>query len=144
MKTVVLTLVVGAAVGAPTSVEIAVRRSVLETWTAAAPRPPGIRVAANTFIDGTYTGTMIDTVWGVVQVQALVKNGQIASLKMLRYPNERRESLFISQLALPRLRDEAVRTQSANVDIVSGATPTSQAFIRSLDAALKQSRAVAR
>jgi uncharacterized protein with FMN-binding domain len=78
-----------------------------------------------------------------VQVQAVVKNGQIASLKMLRYPNDRRESLFISQLSLPRLRDEVVRAQSTKVDIVSGATVTSQAFIRSLDGALGQARSTA-
>ena len=72
--------------------------------------------------------------------EGVVKNGQIASLKALRYPNDRRESLFISQLSLPRLRDEAVRAQSVKVDIISGATVTSQAFIQSLDSALNQAR----
>ena len=39
------------------------------------------------------------------------------------------------------LRDEVVSAQSANVDIISGATLTSEAFIRSLDAALRQATA---
>ena len=36
------------------------------------------------------------------------------------------------------LRDEVITAQSANVDIISGATLTSEAFIRSLYSALKQ------
>jgi len=62
---------------------------------------------------------------------------------MLRYPSDRRESLFISQNSLPRLRDEVVRAQTAKVDIVSGATLTSLAFMRSLDAALSQAQSSA-
>jgi len=36
------------------------------------------------------------------------------------------------------LRDEAISAQSANVDIISGATLTSRAFIQSLRGALKK------
>jgi uncharacterized protein with FMN-binding domain len=38
------------------------------------------------------------------------------------------------------LRDEVISAQSAEVDIVSGATLTSEGFIRSLDGALSQAR----
>ena len=39
---------------------------------------------------------------------------------------------------MPELIQEAIQSQSAEVDIVSGATDTSFAFIQSLDFALQQ------
>ena len=42
------------------------------------------------------------------------------------------------QQALPLLRQAALQAQSANVDMVSGATYTSEAFVESLQAALLQ------
>ena len=93
---------------------------------------------AVSYKDGTYTGPSVDAYYGPVQVQAVVQNGQIASLSIVRYPSDRRESLRISQQALPLLRNEVVKAQSARVNIISGATLTSQAFMRSLDAALVQ------
>ena len=44
-------------------------------------------------------------------------------------------SLYIMQQALPLLRQSALQAQSANVDMVSGATYTSEAFVESLQAA---------
>jgi uncharacterized protein with FMN-binding domain len=97
--------------------------------------------AATGLADGTYTGPTVDAYYGEVQVQAIVQGGRLTAIKVLRYPSDRRTSLFINHQALPRLRDEVIRAQSAHVDIVSGATLTSRAFIRSLDAALKQANA---
>jgi uncharacterized protein with FMN-binding domain len=93
---------------------------------------------AVTYKDGSYTGPAVDAYWGKVQVQAVVENGQIASLTILKYPSDRRESQRINQPALPLLRTEVVKAQTARVNIISGATLTSQAFMRSLDAALVQ------
>ena len=45
-------------------------------------------------------------------------------------------SLYIMQQALPQLRLEALQAKSANVDLISGATYTSQAFVQSLQEAL--------
>jgi uncharacterized protein with FMN-binding domain len=100
--------------------------------------PLGLVPVAVSYKDGSYTGPAVDAYWGVVQVQAVVQNGQIASLSVLHYPSDRRESLRISQQALPLLRSEVVKAQTARVNIISGATLTSQAFMRSLDAALTQ------
>jgi len=41
---------------------------------------------------------------------------------------------------MPSLKQEAIQTQSAQVDIVSGATQTSQAFIQSLASALTKAK----
>jgi len=59
----------------------------------------------------------------------------------LLYPNDRRESVDINSQAMPYLKQEAIQAQTAQVDGVSGATDTSQAFIQSLGSALKQARA---
>ncbi len=91
--------------------------------------------------DSVYTGPAVDAYYGLVQVQAVVQGGQLTAIKILRYPSDRRTSVFINRQALPILRDEAIQAQSARVDIVSGATLTSKAFIRSLDGALRQAGA---
>ena len=141
MKPIALALLAGAATGATAAQPPLVIPSSLPDQMPGLSRPAIIRTAAAAYVDGTYIGPTVDAYWGPVQVQAVVQNGQIVSLKMLRYPFDRRESLFISQAALPRLRDEVVKAQSAKVDVVSGATLTSQAFMRSLDGALSQARA---
>lgn len=46
--------------------------------------------------------------------------------------------MMINNQAMPMLRSEAIQAQSANVDTVSGATMTSEAFIQSLQSALDQ------
>jgi uncharacterized protein with FMN-binding domain len=90
------------------------------------------------FADGTYTGPVTDAYYGPIQIQALIQGGRLAALRVLRYPSDRRTSIRINRQALPMLRDEAIMAQSANVDIISGATLTSRAFIQSLGGALRQ------
>ncbi|WP_421915335.1 FMN-binding protein [Mesorhizobium sp.] len=94
--------------------------------------------AAHGLTDGTYTGPVADAYYGLIQIQASIQGGRLTSLKVLKYPNDRRTSISINRQALPMLRDEAISAQSANVDIISGATLTSKAFIQSLGGALKK------
>jgi uncharacterized protein with FMN-binding domain len=91
--------------------------------------------------DGTYTGSVADAQWGNVQVQVTIKGGKITNVQFLQYPNERDRSILINQYADPQLSSEAIQAQSANVDIVSGATDTSEAFMQSLSDALSQAKA---
>jgi uncharacterized protein with FMN-binding domain len=93
------------------------------------------------FTDGTYTGPVINVFYGLMQIQAVVQNGRLASINIVQYPNDRRTSVRINRVALPMLRDEVVTAQSANVNIISGATLSSVGFIRSLDGALRQAKA---
>jgi uncharacterized protein with FMN-binding domain len=104
-------------------------------------RAIGVAAAGSGYADGTYTGPTVDAYYGIVQVQAVVQGGRLVNIQVLRYPSDRRTSVFINRHALPLLRDEVIRAQSAHVDIVSGATLTSRAFMRSLDAALRQANA---
>lgn len=100
--------------------------------------PAGMKLAAQGYADGVYTGPPADAYYGIIQIQALVQGGQLTALKVLKYPSDRRTSISINRQALPMLRDEAISAQSANVDIISGATLTSRAFIQSLRGALKK------
>ena len=95
---------------------------------------------SGTYKDGTYTGSVDDAVWGNVQVQVVIQNGKITSVQFLQHPNDRSRSIEINQYADPILINEAIQAQSANVDIVTGATDSSDAFIQSLTDALAQAK----
>jgi uncharacterized protein with FMN-binding domain len=102
------------------------------------PTPGTTSSSGSTYKNGTYTGNVVDAQWGVVQVQVVIQNGKITSVQFLQYPNERNRSVEINNYADPILVNEAIQAQSAKVDIVSGATDTSEAFIQSLSNALSQ------
>ena len=93
---------------------------------------------ATSLADGNYQGPLTDAYYGDVQVQAIVQNGQIASVRALKYPADRNTSRYINSQALPILEEEVIQAQSGQVDIVSGATLTSEAFIQSLNGALQK------
>ncbi len=99
------------------------------------PAPPAATVSG-TYRDGEYTGAVADAYYGNVQVKAVVRSGQLADVSFLTYPNHRRTSVRINDYAMPYLTSEAVQAQSANVNIISGATLTSEAFAQSLQSAL--------
>lgn len=87
---------------------------------------------------GTYTGTAEDTRYGLVQVQAVVASGKLTDVTVLEVPDNGGYEDQIVQSALPQLKSEALSAQSANIDIVSGATYTSQGYAQSLQSALDQ------
>ena len=90
--------------------------------------------------DGSFTGSPADAFYGNIQVQVTIANGKITDVKFLQAPNDRDTSIQINQQADPMLAQEAIQAQSATVDIVSGATDTSQAFIQSMQSALSQAK----
>jgi len=92
------------------------------------------------FKDGAYTGTSVDAYYGYIQVKATVSDGKLTDVTFLDYPSDRRESIEINSQAMPMLKQEAIQSQTAHVDGVSGATDTSAAFIESLQAALNQAK----
>jgi uncharacterized protein with FMN-binding domain len=94
--------------------------------------------AACHFQDGAFTGQVFNAYYGDVQVQATISNGCVASIEVLQYPNDRRTSRRINDQALPMLQSEVIQAQSGKIDIITGATLTSRAYIRSLRDALAQ------
>jgi FMN-binding domain len=67
-----------------------------------------------------------------------VQGGKITKVTILQHPSGNSRDARINDYALPILIDETVKTQSANIDMVSGATVTSDGYVRSLQAALDE------
>lgn len=99
------------------------------------------RKTAAAYKNGTYIGPAADAFYGNVQVSATVTGGKIVDVLFLQYPDTHDTSVMINEQAMPYLKQEVLQSQRANVQIVSGATFTSQAFIQSLTAALSQAKA---
>jgi uncharacterized protein with FMN-binding domain len=109
---------------------------------AAAVAQASVRVAQapGGYRDGTFQGVSANAYYGRVQVDAVVSGGQLVKVEIVDFPNDRRTSRRINSRALPSLEQEAIQAQSASIDAVSGATLTSEAFVRSLDSALSRAR----
>lgn len=86
----------------------------------------------------TVTGDSVSTPYGPVQVKVTVAASKIKSVSTLRYPSSDSTSQQISEYAVPRLTQEAIAAGSANIDMVSGASYTSNGYIQSLQSALDQ------
>lgn len=88
--------------------------------------------------NGTYTGAAESTQFGNVQVQAVISGGKLTNVVVLQVPDRGGYEGQIVQIALPELKSEALSAQSANIDVISGATYTSQGYAESLQSALDQ------
>ncbi|HUX52439.1 MAG TPA: FMN-binding protein [Spirochaetia bacterium] len=91
--------------------------------------------------DGTYTGSREYAYYGYVKVAAVVTNGQITDVQVIEHPNDNGTSQYINSIAMPYLVQEAVQAQGANISLISGATLSSEAFVKSLSNALSQAGA---
>lgn len=89
---------------------------------------------------GQFDGPAIPTQFGNVQVRVILKNGRITDVQGLQMPFDHQTSAQISQQAQPLLHDEVLQAQSAQINLLSGATYTSDAYQRSLQAALDKLR----
>ena len=74
-------------------------------------------------------------------MQAQVRNGALVAVAVVQYPDSDRKSVRINQRALPQLQSEALTAQSAQIDTVSGATYTSDGYVKSLQSAIDEARA---
>jgi uncharacterized protein with FMN-binding domain len=91
--------------------------------------------------DGQYSGQDIQTQYGDNQVKVIISHGRITDVQALQLPFDRQRSQEISQVAGPMLHDEALQAQSAQIDTISGATYTSDAYAQSLQSALDRAHA---
>jgi uncharacterized protein with FMN-binding domain len=92
--------------------------------------------SATVLKDGSYTGQDFPNFFGDVQVQVVVSGGRITDVKALQYPTDRPQSAYISSVAIPYLHDEVLKAQSAQIDVISGATFTSESYAQSVQSAL--------
>jgi hypothetical protein len=88
----------------------------------------------------TVTGAAASTIYGPVQVQIMVKGSKVTAAKAVEYPQDTSRDSQINAFAIPVLDREAASVGSAKIDMVSGATYTSQGYITSLQSALDQAK----
>ena len=84
----------------------------------------------------TVDGGVAHTQYGDVQVSITVVGSHITDVTALHLTDSSRHSVRISAQAAPVLRSEALHKQSAQIDMVSGATYTSDAYRQSLQSAI--------
>ena len=84
----------------------------------------------------TFVGDAASNQYGDVQVQITVQGKHLADVEAVQMPSSHQRSQDISQQAAPLLRQEALQVQSAQIDLLSGATFTSESYAESLQSAL--------
>lgn len=100
---------------------------------------PSLVWAAKAAKSQTFKGPIEYVPHGSVQVSIVVKSRKITGVKVANSPEDPR-SVFIQSQAIPTLKRETLRAQSARISAVSGATDTSDGYIASLQAAIKAAR----
>ncbi|MFF7355339.1 FMN-binding protein [Streptomyces filipinensis] len=84
---------------------------------------------------GTVTGDATQTQYGTVQVRLTVAGGKVTGAEAVQAPKGGLSDQKTA-MAVPKLNQEAVAAQSAQIDSVSGATYTSTGYKKSLQSAL--------
>ncbi|MGY1604490.1 FMN-binding protein [Geodermatophilus sp. SYSU D00815] len=84
----------------------------------------------------TVTGDAVDTEHGPVQVRLTIEDGAVTAVEVVRTPGDGGRSAQINARALPILVQETLDAQGADIDMVSGATDTSEGYVESLQSAL--------
>ena len=126
-----------ASISRPSSNAAAIATPAPTTATRPATGAPSPATATPAPTTATVTGKVVSTPYGQVEVQIIVDNGKITDVQALKLPTNG-NSGQISDYVKPILASEALQAQSANIDIVSGATYTSMGYARSLQSALDQ------
>jgi len=84
--------------------------------------------------NGSFTGDAVSMRYGIVQVKITVQNGKITDAQALQAPTGSNDRY--TQMAVPRLREQTITAQSANIQGVSGASFTSYGWYKSLVSAI--------
>ena len=104
---------------------------------AAAVRPPPPRRDPDARVG---RGPITVTPFSAIQVEATLTRGRLTGVRTLVLTGDGAHTQRLNARAEPVLRVEALRAASADVDIVSGATNTSESWIESLEAAIEDAR----
>jgi uncharacterized protein with FMN-binding domain len=87
-------------------------------------------------VSGTFSGPSVSDPFGAVQTTVTVAQGKITTVSITA-PMANPVSANINSQAVPYLRSETLTAQSASINSISGATLTSQAYVQSLQGAMK-------
>jgi uncharacterized protein with FMN-binding domain len=88
----------------------------------------------------TFKGPTEYGLHGPVQVSIVVKSKKIVKVTAAISPAGDGRSPFLQGRAIPILRQETLAAQSAKINVVSGATETSDGYIQSLQSAIHKAR----
>lgn len=102
----------------------------------------GADTTSAAYADGTWTGAAVSEPWGAFQVQVVIRGGSITDVAVVEAPGDRHSRAINSQ-AVPLLKESTIASQGASVDMVSGATWTSDSYARSLQSALDEAATAA-
>jgi len=91
---------------------------------------------SKTSINGTFTGPSVNVNYGNVQVKITVVNGRITDAVAVKAPSGRNDRY--TNMAVPILKAQTLKAQSANIQGASGASYTSYGWYTSLQGALAQ------
>jgi uncharacterized protein with FMN-binding domain len=95
------------------------------------PHPPG---------SVTAKGPLVSTPFSSIQVQATVHRGKLIDVRTLSLTGDDTHTRALNARAEPILREEALKAGSADIDVVTGATYTSESWRESLIAAIEAAR----
>jgi uncharacterized protein with FMN-binding domain len=84
--------------------------------------------------NGTFTGPAVFVNYGTVQVKITVTNGKITDAVAVQAPGGRNDRY--TNMAVPILKQQTLKAQSANIQGASGASYTSYGWFKSLQGAL--------
>ena len=85
-------------------------------------------------INGTFTGPSVFVNYGNVQVKITVVNGRITDAVAVKAPSGRNDRW--TNMAVPILKEQTLKAQSANIQGASGASYTSYGWFTSLQGAI--------
>ena len=102
--------------------------------TAPATQAPATTAPATTAINGTFTGPSVNVNYGNVQVKITVVNGRITDAVAVKAPSGKNDRY--TNMAVPILKAQTLKAQSANIQGVSGASYTSYGWFTSLQGAI--------
>jgi uncharacterized protein with FMN-binding domain len=96
-----------------------------------APAPPGSVSAL---------GPALVTPFSAIQVEATLTDGRLTGVETVALSGDGPHTDALNARAEPILREQALRAGSADIDVVSGATSTSEIWIESLRGAIRKAR----
>ena len=124
---------------------VSARSAGRSTTTTAAPAPAGPAAPASTTTtsqataaSGSAVGTLEQYGYGELSVRVVASGGKITDAQIVQLQTDASYSQQIAVQVIPYLRREVLSAQSAQIDGISGATYTSEAYAMSVQSALDQ------
>ncbi|MFN8167407.1 MAG: hypothetical protein U0S36_01340 [Candidatus Nanopelagicales bacterium] len=100
------------------------------------PTPTKTKPAPPPAPSGDFTGTAVTYKYGTLQMGIRVKNGKIVDAWAVKYPKG--DSQPYSEMAIPILREQTIGAKSASLSGATGASLTSNAWMKSLAGAMSK------